>query len=192
MNKIRATIFFVFLSLILNACNGKFPGADARKVSYDPKERVKKNLEEGRGFRLDTAFGNNSNGGNFEFASSNELWRASLDAIDFIPIATANYSGGILITDWYSENNEINESIKISIRFLTNEVRSDALDIKVFYKECKTVVNCVISERKGNLRTELNIEILKKAAIYKKQNKEKNFKPYLNTSERSKVKTKSD
>jgi len=192
MNKIKPLVFCIFLSFILNACNGKIPGADARKVSYDPKERVKKNLEEGRGFRLDTAFGNNSNGGNFEFASSNELWRASLDAIDFIPIATANYSGGILITDWYSENNEINESIKISIRFLTNEVRSDALDIKVFYKECKTVVNCVISERKGNLRTELNKEILKKAAIYKKQNKEKNFKPYLNTSERSKVKTKSD
>ena len=191
MNKIKVIVFCIVLSVILNACNGKLPGADARKVSYDPKERVKKNLEEGRGFRLDDAF-NNKSSGNFEFASSNELWRASLDIIDFIPIATANYSGGILITDWYSENNEINESIKISIRFLTNEVRSDALDIKVFYKECKTVVNCVISERKGNLRTELNIEILKKAAIYKKQNKEKNFKPYLNTSERSKVKTKSD
>ena len=185
MNKIKVIIFCIFLSLILNACNGKIPGADARKVSYDPKERVKKNLEEGRAFRLDSAFNKNSNGGNFEFASSNELWRASLDTIDFIPIATANYSGGILITDWYSENDEINESIKISIRFLTNEVRSDALDIKVFYKKCKTVVNCVISQKKGNLRTELTKEILKKAATYKKQTEDKNFKPYLNTSERN-------
>ena len=184
MNKIKPVIFCIFLALILNACNGKVPGADARKVSYDPKERVKKNLEEGRGFRIDSAFNKNSNGGNFEFASSNELWRASLDTIDFIPIATANYSGGILITDWYSENDKINESIKISIRFLTNEVRSDALDIKVFYKNCETVANCVISQKKGNLRTELTKEILKKAAIYKKQTKEKNFKPYLNTSTR--------
>jgi hypothetical protein len=184
MNKIRAIIFCVFLSLVLNACNGKIPGADARKVSYDPKERVKKNLEEGRGFRLDRAFGNNSNGGNFEFASSNELWRASLDTIDFIPIATANYSGGILITDWYSSDENSSESIKISIRFLTNEVRSDALDIKVFYKKCQTVENCVISQKKGNLRAELTKEILKKAAIYKKQNKDKNFKPYTNTSTR--------
>ena len=184
MNKLKATIFCIFLSLILNSCNGKLPGADARKVSYDPKERVKKNLEEGRAFRLDTAFNKKSNGGNFEFASSNELWRASLDTIDFIPIATANYSGGILITDWYSENNKINESIKISIRFLTNEVRSDALDIKVFYKKCETVVNCVISEKKGNLKTELTREILKKAAIYKKQTQDKNFKPYTNTSTR--------
>lgn len=184
MNKIRLLTFCVFLSLILNACNGKFPGADARKVSYDPKERVKKNLEEGRGFRLDSAFGNNSKGGNFQFASSNELWRASLDTIDFIPIATANYSGGILITDWYSSDESLNESIKISIRFLTNEVRSDALDIKVFYKKCETLVNCVISQKKGNLKAELTKEILKKAAIYKKQTKDKNFKPYTNTSTR--------
>ena len=183
MNKIKLTIFCIILSIILGACNGKIPGADARKVSYDPKERVKKNLEEGRGFRLDDAFSNKGSG-NFEFASSNELWRASLDTIDFIPIATANYSGGILITDWYSENNEINESIKISIRFLTNEVRSDALDIKVFYKKCETVVNCVISQKKGNLRTELTKQILKKAAVYKKQTKVKNFRPYTNTSTR--------
>jgi hypothetical protein len=184
MNKIKVTIFCIILSITLSACNGKLPGADARKVSYDPKERVKKNLEEGRGFRLDSAFGKNSNGGNFEFASSNELWRASLDTIDFIPIATANYSGGILITDWYSENNEINESIKISIRFLTNEVRSDSLDIKVFYKKCETLANCVISQQKGKLRAELTKEILKKAAIYKKQTEDKNFKPYTNTSAR--------
>jgi len=184
MNKIKVTVFCIVLSLILSACNGKFPGADARKVSYDPKERVRKNLEEGRGFRLDDAF-SNKNSGNFEFASSNALWRASLDIIDFIPIATANYSGGILITDWYSENDKINESIKISIRFLTNEVRSDALDIKVFYKKCVTVENCTISQKKGNLRKELTKEILKKAAIYNKQTKDKNFRPYTNTSERS-------
>ena len=97
-----------------------------------------------------------------------------------------SYSGGILITDWYSENEEINESIKISIRFLTNEVRSDALDIKVFYKNCETVVNCVISQKRGNLKAELTKEILKKAAVYKKQIKVKNFRPYTNTSERSK------
>ena len=184
MNKLKAIYFCIFLSLILNACNGKIPGADARKVSYDPKERVKKNLEEGRGFRLDSAFGNNSKGGDFQFASSNELWRASLDIIDFIPIATANYSGGILITDWYSSEENLNESIKISIRFLTNEVRSDALDVKVFYKKCETLINCLISQNDGNLKTELTKEILKKAAIYKKQTKDKNFKPYTNTSTR--------
>ena len=178
MNKIRVIIFCIFLSLLLNACNGKMPGADARKVSYDPKERVKKNLEEGRGFRLDKAFGNNSNGGNFEFASSNELWRASLDAIDFMPLISANYSGGIIISDWYSNNQDSNESIKITIRFLTNEIRSDALDIKVFRKLCKTNNKCKISENSGQLTKELKSKILKTAKIYQEQKKDKNFKPY--------------
>tara|TARA_Y100000389_G_scaffold172421_1_gene180814 strand:+ start:244 stop:801 length:558 start_codon:yes stop_codon:yes gene_type:complete len=178
---IKNTVLFIFFTLILSSCNGKIPGADARKIPYDPKERVKRNLEEGKGFRFDS-FGENKGSGNFEFASSNELWRASLDTIDFMPIATANYGGGILITDWYSDNQNSNESIKVSIRFLTNEVRSDALDIKIFYKNCKTVVNCSITEQKGNLTTELTKKILKKATIYQKQNKDKNFKPYVGSN----------
>ena len=169
----------------LNSC-GIYRPVDAREFPPEPEKRVQKNLQEGRGFRLDTSFGDNSKGGNFQFASANELWRASLDTIDFIPIATANYSGGILITDWYSSDENLNESIKISIRFLTNEVRSDALDIKVFYKNCETIQNCIISEKKGNLKTELTKEILKKAAIYKKQTDDKNFKPYSNTTQPTK------
>ena len=98
--------------------------------------------------------------GNFNFASSNELWRASLDTIDFMPLVSANYSGGIIITDWYSSGSNINESIKISIRFLTNEVRSDALDIIVFYKNCGQNDSCQISEKKGSLGAELNKKIL--------------------------------
>ena len=106
-------------------------------MDHDPKKRVKKYLEEGRGFRLDNALkGGSGKGGDFMFASANELWRASLDTIDFMPLSSVNYSGGIIITDWYSDNDSLNESVKISIRFLTNEVRADALDIKIFYKKC--------------------------------------------------------
>ena len=94
-----------------------------------------------------------------------------------MPLASANYSGGIIITDWYSSQNS-NESIKVSIRFLSNEVRSDALDIKVFYKKCALNENCTISEKSGKLVNELNKKILQKAAVYKKQFKDKNFKPY--------------
>jgi hypothetical protein len=172
-------IIFVLIlsSIFLNACNGKFPGADARKYPDDPKLRVKKNLEEGRGFRLSETF-NKSGGGTFEFASSNELWRASLDIIDFMPLASVNYSGGIIITDWYSTDQTSNESIKISIRFLTNEIRSDALDIKVFNKKCLTQSNCVISEKKGNINDELKIKILKTAAMYDAEKKSKSSKEY--------------
>ena len=172
-------IIFVLIlsSIFLNACNGKFPGADARKYPDDPKLRVKKNLEEGRGFRLSETF-NKSGGGTFEFASSNELWRASLDIIDFMPLASVNYSGGIIITDWYSTDQTSNESIKISIRFLTNEIRSDALNIKVFNKKCLTQSNCVISEKKGNINDELKIKILKTAAMYDAEKKSKSSKEY--------------
>ena len=170
--------FLTITSLfLLNACNGKLPGGDARKFPADPKERVKQNLEQGKGFRLDNAF-NKPKGGVFDFASSNPLWRASLDTINFLPLISANYSGGIIITDWYSSESNLNESIKISIRFLTNEVRSDALDIKVFYKKCSLNENCNISEKPGKLVSELNKKILKKAAIYEKKYKDKNFKPY--------------
>ena len=180
MTKSKTILILCFISLLLYSCNGKVPGADARKVSYDPKERVKKNLEEGKGFRL-TDIGSNNKGGNFDFASSNPLWRASLDIIDFMPLSLANYSGGILSTDWYSEDQNTNEYIKITIRFLTNEVRSDALAIKIFYKKCETLNRCSVSEHKGNLRTELTKEILKKAAVYSEETKDKNFTPYKGT-----------
>ena len=174
-------IFFFGLALtILNGCAG-FNQTDARKFPPNPELRVKKNLEEGRGFRLSEEFGK-TRGGVFEFASSNELWRASLDVIDFMPLSSVNYSGGIIVTDWYSENNSPNESIKISIRFLTNEIRSDALDIKVFYKKCKDILNCKIVEKSGSLVTELKKKILGKATEYKKENTKKNFKPYKGSS----------
>ena len=173
IKSLKTIIFSILLIPFLYSCAGKFPGADARKNSSDPAKRVAKNLEEGRGFKLmDTK----RNSGVFEFASSNELWRASLDTIDFMPLASVNYSGGIIITDWYSTDSNTNESIKISIRFLSNEVRSDALNIKVFNKKCVELSNCVISEKTGNIAPELKEKILKTAAIYKNEKKDKDKK----------------
>ena len=152
-------------------------GADARQFPPEADKRVKKNIEEGRGFRI---FDDDKKGGsgNFDFASSNSLWRASLDTIDFMPLASANYSGGIIITDWYSSDTSSSEAIKITIRFLTNEIRSDALDIKVFYKKCASNQNCAIIEKSENIKKELSKKILAKAAVYEAETKVKNFKPY--------------
>ena len=171
--KLHFLLLFVFY-LFFSGCAGKF-GADARKVSPNPKERVKKNLEEGKGFRLNDIGKKKSSGTTYEFASSNELWRASLDVIDFMPLTTANYNGGIIVTDWYSENQQTGESIKITIRFLTNELRSDALLVKVFYKKCKTILDCEITETDGKIKEELTKSILKQAAIYKKQSDKKDI-----------------
>ena len=180
LNKKLILCLIIFFSLTSCAKEGFFKTGDARKNPPDPKERVKKNLEEGRGFRLSNI--GKSGGGNFEFASSNELWRASLDILNFMPLTSANYSGGIIITDWYSEEGNSNDSIKITIRFLSNEIRSDAVDIDVFYKNCISVSNCSISKKDGPLKKELTKKILSKAAVYQKQNKKKNSKPYNNQS----------
>tara|TARA_B100001057_G_C22622623_1_gene861181 strand:+ start:232 stop:807 length:576 start_codon:yes stop_codon:yes gene_type:complete len=174
-------LFIFFLSIFILSCKGpdgkfKIPGGDARKSSTDPAERVRKNLEEGRGFRLNKAF-EGTKGGVFDFASSNELWRASLDTIDFMPLLSVNYSGGIIVTDWYSSEESLSgESIKISIRFLTNEVRSDALDIKVFNRKCNNVSNCIVRQVNDELAPELKKQILKKATLYKQEEKEKDKK----------------
>ena len=174
----KNSAIFIFLGFALVALSSCGPPGDARKYPPNPDARVKKNLEEGRGFRLDTSIRNAGKGGDFMFASANELWRASLDTIDFMPLSSVNYSGGIIITDWYSDGDNLEESVKISIRFLTNEVRTDALDIKVFYKQCNQLINCKVTQKTGSLVAELKKEILSKATLYKKQKKDKNFKEY--------------
>jgi hypothetical protein len=166
---LKLIIFLVILVPFINSCGPFKPKkVDARNVPPSGDARVKKNIEEGKGFSLQGAL--TKKGGVFDFASSNELWRASLDTIDFMPLINANYSGGIIITDWYSEQNSNNESVKISIRFLSNEIRADALDIKVFKKICPKLNQCVITETGDELIKELTKNILRKAAVYEKEN----------------------
>ena len=164
-------LFLIFMSL--NGC-GLYKKVDARKVSPNVNERAETNIKEGKGYKIFDAKRNIMGGGAFQFANSNGLWRASLDVIDFMPLSSVNYSGGIIITDWYSENNNPNESIKISIRFLTNEIRSDSLQIKVFKKECfDGLKNCITEEIDGVIIPELTRKILKTATLYKNEKKEK-------------------
>ena len=170
---IKILSFVTLFGYLQYGCNGKLPGGDARKFPDDQKLRVKKNLEEGRGFKINDMLKSGSKAGVFEFASSNKLWRASLDVIDFMPLASVNYSGGIIITDWYTNERSQNESIKISIRFLTNEIRSDALDIKIFTRKCKeTLINCKYIDTNKSLVAELKKEILKRATNYQIEEKE--------------------
>tara|TARA_B100001175_G_C19289024_1_gene532579 strand:- start:181 stop:762 length:582 start_codon:yes stop_codon:yes gene_type:complete len=172
------SILLLSIGLIfLSSCEAlKYRPVDAKEYPPEPEKRVKKNLEEGKGFRL---FGDdNEKGGNFDFASSNPLWRASLETIDFLPLMSANYSGGIIISDWYSGNSN-NESIKITIRFLSNEIRADALEIKLFSKKCGLQSNCKITENNGQIVKDIKKKILKKAAIYEKEFIKKNKKKYL-------------
>lgn len=160
----RPNMFFkiliiFFISISITSC-GLYKKTDSRTNPVNDAEKRKKNLEEGRGFRLSTAL--NNKGGNFQFASSNPLWRASLDVLDFIPLVNADYSGGIIITDWFSENNS-QDSIKITIKFLSNEIRADGLEIIIHEKKCLNE-SCQTSLSKSNINSEIKLAILKKAA----------------------------
>ena len=173
----KIIVFASFLA-ILSSCEAlKYKKTKGGEVPVNYKDRVAKNIEEGRGFRL---FDNDKNkGGTFDFASSNELWRATLDTIDFMPLVSANYRGGIIITDWYNDGKSSGQSVKISVRFLTNEVRADALDIKVFTKNCDTTIDCTIMEdQKGEVVKALTKKILQLATIYEKEYRSKNKKKY--------------
>ena len=173
--KIRFLIFGTIILGLLTSC-GIYQPSDARIVSPNSKQRVKKNLEEGKGISFGKMMGEKG-GTSYQFASSNPMWRATLEILDFLPLANVDYSGGIITTDWYNEGTSLDESIKITVRFLTNEVRSDGLKIIVHKKRCSLEQSCKITKITSTLEQELQVAILKKAIIFEKEYN-KNKKKY--------------
>ena len=168
-----------FLTLFfLNSCgSGFFKRSDIKDNPVNVDQRVKKNIQEGRGIRFG---GGAKRGGNFDFASSNPLWRGAIDVLDFVPLTNASYSGGIIITEWFSsENNSenTNRELKITVQFMTNEIRADAIKVLVFEKSCVQINNCQTKKIKSKLEGELKLAILKKAALFEKDD----FKKYKET-----------
>ena len=157
----------VIVLSLLSSC-GIWDPADARKVDPNVNERVKKSLEEGRGITLKGMMGGKG-GTNYQFASSNPMWRATLDILDFLPLANVDYSGGIITTDWYNEGTASDESIKITIRFLTNEIRTDGIKIIVHKKRCNVQQKCTVKKISSTLEQELRVAILKKAILFERE-----------------------
>ena len=163
------SLFFSILaiSLFLNSCGPlKFERADVKDSPINEADKRKRNIEEGRGFTLPV--GNNAKGGNFSFGNSNELWRATLEILEFTPLSNVDYAGGIIISDWYSTDDNLGQSIKISVQFLTDELRADGLLIKVYQKNCTNDSNCAVKLIESDLNQEIKLAILKKAAQIKK------------------------
>ena len=164
----KKILFIILVFSLLTQC-GIYRKTDARKVPGNVNDRVQKNLEEGKRIKFGSA--GNKGGGNFSFATSNEMWRATIEILDFIPLNNADYGGGIIITDWYNEDGSGKDSIKIMVRFLSNEIRADGLKVTVYNKSCKLesgVQNCKTQiDETSEIGQELKLAILKKAAIYK-------------------------
>ena len=158
------TIFF-----FISNCGG-LSKTNTREVPVNAQERAKKNIEEGRGVRFGSILKNR--GTNFEFSTSNPMWRASLEILDFMPMSTVDYSGGMIISDWYSDDDK--ESVKITLRFLANEVRSNSIKVIVHKKNCSSQQNCRVTLLENSkINEELKSSILRKAAIIEKEGKKK-------------------
>ena len=173
-------IYLILLLLAFSGCSKKiFKRADVKDTPVNVNERVKRNIEEGRGIRFGKG---SSSGGTFDFASSNELWRASMDVLDFVPFSNASYSGGVLITEWFDGNsNDKNEKrdLKITVRFLTNEIRADALDINIHERKCQSNgTGCSVNKINSELEPKIKVAILKRAAKLEKNKFSKNKKEY--------------
>ena len=168
--------FFISLLLFTNQC-GIWDPADARKVPVNAKDRVAKNIEEGRAIKF-SKLGKGGGSGNFEFASSNEMWRATIEILDFVPLSSADYGGGIVITDWYNDAGNEKEAIKIMVQFLSNEIRADGIKVVVYDKYCETINNCRTNINQGDVSEEIKLAILKKASIYKNLETEKKRREY--------------
>jgi len=163
--KIYQLTFLLFSFYFIISC-GLYKRADVKDNPINEKEKREKNINEGKGITIGTLGKNRA--GTFEFATANEMWRATLDVLDFVPLATADYGGGIISTDWYSESNNLDESLKITVQFLTNEIRVDGLKVNVFKKNCDNN-NCVVNKVDSQLNDELKMAILKKATQLKTQ-----------------------
>ena len=171
MRFLLALIFILFFS----SCSGAFKPekVNTRETPINAEERARKNINEGRGTSLGDLVSGARGSTNYEFSTSNPMWRASLELLDFLPLTTVDYSGGLIITDWYSENNS-NEALKITVRFLDNEVRAENIKVIVHKKTCSSDINCTTSLlTKNKISEELLVSIIKKAAVLEKKAKKK-------------------
>ena len=178
MFKIKVPLIATLLTILLalTACGG-YEKVDQRTRPDGAQAKARKNIEEGRGASIGGLTRGIGRGTTYQFSSSNPMWRASLETLDFLPLTTVDYSGGVIITDWYSDNNSSKESIKISLRFLSNDIRSESLKVIVHQKICSANLNCrVVLLSNTKIKEELHTTILRKAALLEKESKNKKKK----------------
>ena len=172
--KLSVITLSLLLALVLSSCGAfKYERADVKDSPINDADKRKRNIEQGRGFSIPVGGDRGGGGGNFSFANANELWIATLDILEYTPLSKVDYGGGIIITDWYSDENNQNESVKISVQFLSDEIRADGLTVKIYQKNCETSNNCTVKLIESELNQEIKTAILKKAAQLKITNTKK-------------------
>ena len=147
-NSNRLRFYVVFLFFLIVSCSKSVNDRDKEELlkekTWNPSAagRAEEVRKSGGGFFNSDRINEGKTGGVFEFANSNVLWRATLKSLDFLPLLNADYGGGVIIYDWYSQTNNPKEQIKISVQFLNNELRSDSIKITAHKKICETSERC--------------------------------------------------
>ena len=128
----------ILLSFLISGCSTFKKNNDETGV-IKSKKKISPNIQERTREAADKGgiMGQlRKNDNNFQFATSNILWRSSLSTLDFVPLATVDYAGGVIITDWYSNGNS-DEEIKITVQFLSSEVSISSLNVKTYKRTCE-------------------------------------------------------
>ena len=171
MIKISYFLIILGFSALLQSC-GIYKKVDVRERPVVGMERAKQNIEQGRGVSIGNVMKRSTS---YEFSTSNPMWRSTLEVLDFIPLSTIDYSGGLIISDWYNDDPNNNEYIKITVRFLSNEIQATNLRIIVHKKKCdkNNLNSCLISKENSVIIEEFRRTILSKAVELEKQAKSK-------------------
>jgi hypothetical protein len=168
-------VLFIVFSFVANCSKKIDPVTGEERVpELDTNKKAREFADKGGGLFGD--INNKKTGTTFEFASSNVLWRATLKSLDFLPILNADYSGGIIIYDWYSEDLNSKEQIKVSIKFLSNELRSDSVQVNVHKKTCENINNCIVIKLENKFSSEIKEKILLTARSMKIEESKNNPK----------------
>jgi hypothetical protein len=171
--KINYISIFCILVFILQCA--KVDPVTGEKVIIEPNttEKAREAARKSGGLFGDIMNKNTTN--TFEFSTSNVLWRATLNNLDFLPLINADYSGGIIVYDWFSEKTE-NKSIKISVRFLSNELKSSSIVIAGHKKTCDDVGKCFVEKLDNKFTNEIKESIISTARQIKIEDSKKDSK----------------
>jgi hypothetical protein len=174
--KIKIIILKTFLLFGLFNCSNKTDQVTGEKVLIEPNPQAKAKQFADKGGGI---FGDINNKKSSEstvnFATSNVLWRATLKSLDFLPLANADYSGGVIVYDWYSDKLS-NEQIKVTINFLSNELRSDSIQIISYKKTCDENNKCITEKLNNDLSKDIKEKIIITARAMKIEESKSNLK----------------
>ena len=154
------TVFLLALSCSSNKADSVTEKDTATEI--DAQKRTREAAKQGGGI-----FGDINNrktsSTTFDFATSNVLWRATLKSLDFLPLVNADYSGGVIIYDWYSDKENSKEQIKISVKFLNNELRADSIQITTHKKICEDTGKCTTKKFDDKFSSDIKDSIIASA-----------------------------